>query len=88
MDELWTYQAGQKVKDNIEHDSRYKFHWDVGNNPTERFREWVDKGVRCLLLNDGTLVVQGVDFSDTDKSIHSVSSSVTCLGNLARASRE
>jgi hypothetical protein len=74
-DELWTYQAGQKVEYDVEHGSRYEFDWDIGNNPTKRFREWVDKGVRCLLLNDGALVVEGVDFSNTDKSIHSVPSS-------------
>jgi hypothetical protein len=65
------YQAGEEVEDNVEHYRRHKFDRYVCDYTPQGFCKGMHKSIRSLLLNDRSLIIERVDLSNADKSVHS-----------------
>lgn len=65
-----TYQASQEVEDDVEYHRRHKLYRYVGNNARQCFGEGMDECIGSLFFNDRPLVVERVDFSNTDEGVH------------------
>lgn len=64
-----SYESSQKVQYDIEYSGPNKLDGNVRQNTAKCLGKWADKGVGSLLFDNGALVVQCVDFGDTDESV-------------------